>query len=137
MSLRVLGCHPRAQGFAVLCMALSHPGNNRARFVRDAEHCLSPSPFSHLFPSEPPGSGGQKFVCPSSCFANFAPAKSHVCWRKPPISAQKCIHKKRKKKKKKERSPGVAGKLSLRIPSVRFRSRIGGAQPIPEVLGSQ
>lgn len=90
-------------------MALSRPGNNHARFVRDAEPCLSPPPFSHLFPCEPSGSGGQKFICSSRCFANSPPAKSHVCWRKPRVSAQKCISKKERERRRRREAPEWLG----------------------------
>lgn len=73
-------------------MALSCPWNRCILFLHSAEPCLLPSPFFHLFPCEPSGSGGWKFIIrPSIRFADFPPAKSHVCWKKPSIPTQECI----------------------------------------------
>lgn len=92
--------------------------------------------LSVISPCEGSGSDGQEFIHPRGCSAPLPLAGSRVCWRKQPSSAQRCVRRKEREKKKK-RSPGVARKLPLRIPSTRFRSRICGAQSIPEVLGSQ
>lgn len=88
----MLGCCPSAKCFSVLHMAPSCPWNHCIPFLHSTGSCLLPSPFFRLFPCESSGSGGWKFIfCPSSWFADFPPAKSHVCWKKPSIPAQERI----------------------------------------------
>lgn len=112
------------------CLALGSelPWNHCIPVLHIAEPCLLPSPFFHLFPRELSGSGGWKFIiCPSSWFADFPPAKSHVCWKKPSIPAQERIPLKEREGRSREEEPWSAWEVwsvssySKRVAQVSYR----------------
>lgn len=91
----------------------------------DLSAMLSPACRRFLFPiSFPVNHRRPKFVCPSGSFAHFPPAKSHVCWRKPPVSAQKRIHKKERERRRRREAPAwleAVSSYSKRAVQVSYR----------------